>query len=250
MVASLVALIVVGTLVWYMRTKEQTAPPRVTRTTIVTSGGSAVSIAAGRSLAISPDGTRVVYIGNSGTQLFVRAIDQIDSTGIFTSASPLNQVSVSPDGQSVMFAEASTLRTMALTGGPAKTIIFGVAGYGAAWAADGTIVLPVTDRGGGLHRVPAGGGEITTLTRPDTEHGELAQVWPAMLPGGRAVLFTITATTGGLDAAQIAVLDLVSGTSRVLVRGGSDAHYVPGGFSSPESSDRTRTSATWTRPVA
>ena len=227
-IASFAALIVVGALAWSIRTEEQTAPPRVTRTTIVTSGGSAVSIAVGRSLAITPDGTRVVYIGNSGTQLFVRAIDQFDSTAIFTSLSPLNQVSVSPDGQSVVFAEGNTLRTIALTGGPAKTIISGIAGYGAAWAADGTIVLPVTDRGG-LHRVPAGGGDVTTLTRPDAEHGELAHVWPAVLPGGRAVLFTITATTGGLDAAQIAVLDLVSGTSRVLVRGGSDAHYVPGG---------------------
>ena len=236
-IASFAALIVVGALAWSILTEEQTALPRVTRTTIVTSGGSAVSIAAGRSLAITPDGTRVVYIGNSGTQLFVRAIDQFDSTPIFTSLSPLNQVSVSPDSQSVVFAEGNTLRTIALTGGPAKTIISGIAGYGAAWAADGTIVLPVTDRGG-LHRVPAGGGDVTTLTRPDAEHGELAHVWPAMLPGGRAVLFTITATTGGLDAAQIAVLDLVSLTSRVLVRGGSDAHYVPGGFSSPESPDR------------
>jgi hypothetical protein len=235
-VASLVALIVVGALARYVwkGPPAQTAPPRVTRTTIVTSGGSAVFIAAGRSLAITPDGTRVVYIGNNGTQLFVRAIDQFDSTPLFTSLSPLNQVSVSPDGQSVVFAEGNTLRTIAFTGGPAQTVIPGIAGYGAAWAADGTIVLPVTDRGG-LHRVPDGGGEVTTLTRPDTEHGELAHVWPAMLPGGRAVLFTITATTGGLDAAQIAVLDLVSLTSRVLVRGGSDAHYVAGGFSSPES---------------
>jgi serine/threonine-protein kinase len=50
-----------------------------------------------------------------------------------------------------------------------------------------------------------------------------------MLPGGRAVLFTITALTGGLEAAQVAVLDLQTGMRRVLVRGGSHAHYVPSG---------------------
>jgi serine/threonine-protein kinase len=49
------------------------------------------------------------------------------------------------------------------------------------------------------------------------------------LPGGRAVLFAITAATGGLDAAQVAVLDLQSGTRKILVRGGSHAHYVPSG---------------------
>ena len=65
------------------------------------------------------------------------------------------------------------------------------------------------------------------LTRPDRAQGEADHFWPEMLPGGRAVLFTITALTGGLDAAQVAVLDLQTGTRTVLVRGGSHAHYVP-----------------------
>jgi serine/threonine-protein kinase len=42
------------------------------------------------------------------------------------------------------------------------------------------------------------------------------------------MLFTITAATGGL-AAQVAVLDLATGTYKVVVRGGSHAHYVPSG---------------------
>ena len=43
------------------------------------------------------------------------------------------------------------------------------------------------------------------------------------------MLFTITALTGGLDAAQVAVLDLQTGMRTILVRGGSNAHYVPSG---------------------
>ncbi len=50
-----------------------------------------------------------------------------------------------------------------------------------------------------------------------------------MLPDGRAVLFTITALTGGLGAAQVAILDLQTGKRQVLLRGGSHAHYVPSG---------------------
>jgi serine/threonine-protein kinase len=50
-----------------------------------------------------------------------------------------------------------------------------------------------------------------------------------MLPGGRVLLFTITAVTGGLDAASVAVLDLQTGTRTVLLRGGSHAHYVQAG---------------------
>ena len=50
-----------------------------------------------------------------------------------------------------------------------------------------------------------------------------------MLPGGRAVLFTVIATTGGIEAAQVAVLDLTTDKIHVLMRGGSHAHYVSSG---------------------
>ena len=70
---------------------------------------------------------------------------------------------------------------------------------------------------------------MTVLTRPDRAQGEADHFWPEMLPGGRAVLFTITALTGGLDAAQVAVLDLQTGMRRILVRGGSHAHTCPSG---------------------
>ena len=81
----------------------------------------------------------------------------------------------------------------------------------------------------GLQRVSAAGGSIDVLTRPDREHGEADHLWPEILPGGHAVLFTITSQTGGLDAAQVAVRDLRTGTQKILVRGGSDAHYVTSG---------------------
>ena len=73
----------------------------------------------------------------------------------------------------------------------------------------------------------ATGGAVTVLTRPASERGERDHLWPEMLPGGRAVLFTITAATGGLEASQVAVLDLETGTYQVLVPGGNHAHYVP-----------------------
>ena len=120
---------------------------------------------------------------------------------------------------------------MALTGGPAVTILnTGLGGSsGATWAPDDTIIFATPDPATGLQRVSAGGGDVAVLTRPAQARGELDHLWPEMLPGGRAVLFTITATTGGPDAAQVAVLDLATGTPRVLMRGGSHAHYVPSG---------------------
>lgn len=81
----------------------------------------------------------------------------------------------------------------------------------------------------GLQRVSAEGGDFTVLSRPVPGRGELDHVWPEMLPGGRAVLFTITAITGGVDASQVAVLDLATRTHKIVMRGGSHAHYVPTG---------------------
>jgi dipeptidyl aminopeptidase/acylaminoacyl peptidase len=81
----------------------------------------------------------------------------------------------------------------------------------------------------GLQRVSAAGGEPTVLTKPDRERGEGDHFWPEFLPGGEAVLFTITPANGSIENAQVAVLDLKSGTSKVLIRGGSHAHYVPTG---------------------
>ena len=43
------------------------------------------------------------------------------------------------------------------------------------------------------------------------------------------MLFTITAREGGLDAAQIGVLDLSTGVRKTLVKGGTHGRYVDSG---------------------
>ena len=145
----------------------------------------------------------------------------------------MNYVFVSPDGRLVGFVEGGTIKKVALTGGPVTTILETSPGGsdGATWAPDDTIIFATTDRGAtGLQRVSAEGGDVTPLTWPDKARGELDHSWPEMLPGGRAVLFTITATlTGGLDAAQVAMLDLVTKKTTMLIPGGSHAHYVKSG---------------------
>ncbi len=73
-----------------------------------------------------------------------------------------------------------------------------------------------------------GGGELEVLTTPDGERRELDHFWPEILPGGQAVLFTIS-TPGGMQNWQIAVLSLESGDYDVLVPGGSNPRYVPTG---------------------
>ena len=56
--------------------------------------------------------------------------------------------------------------------------------------------------------------------------GTLLSHW---LPGGRSLLFKIVPEHGGLDAAKIAILDLVTGATRTVLEGGYAARYVDSG---------------------
>ena len=66
------------------------------------------------------------------------------------------------------------------------------------------------------------------MTRPDPARGEADHLFPEALPGGRAVLFTISSRTGGSDASSIAVYDLDTNTQTIVMPGGSHAQFVPG----------------------
>ena len=67
------------------------------------------------------------------------------------------------------------------------------------------------------------------LTTPDPARGEADHILPEFLPDGQNLLFTITKASGGLDAAEIALLNLQTGKQTMLLRGGSHARYLPTG---------------------
>ena len=238
-VAGVVLVVAAGTgaAVWVATRPAPPVPPRVSRLLVESPDAAGLTISPNdRDLAATPDGSRVVYVGNRGTQLFVRALDSFAPMTVFTGA-PLGPF-VSPDSQWIGFVDGTNLlKKVAVTGG-SPVVLTTIDGYprGATWAQDDAIIFATQNGTTGLQHVAAAGGPATVLTRPDRAKGETDHVWPEVLPGGRAVLFTITAVTGGLEAAQVAALDLQTGTRRVLLRGGSHAHYVPG---ERGSSDRT-----------
>jgi eukaryotic-like serine/threonine-protein kinase len=231
-VVGLVALAAAGLGGYVVRFMTPTATGAVTRLAI-TASPSAAPIVTGvdRDLAITPDGTRVVYVGANG-QMFLRALDQMEPMPLTGLGSPTGPF-VSPDGLWIGFFNANTmLSKVAITGGPPLQLwnLAGSLSRGGTWGSDGTIVF-ATDGATGLMRVPAeGGGAATPLTMPNREQGESDHLWPEFLPGGRAVLFTITSSRGGLESAQVAALDLKTGQQKILVRGGSHAHYLPSGY--------------------
>ena len=67
--------------------------PRVSRLFIATYRDRRADPYRQQDLAIAPDGSRVVYVGNSGTQLFVRALDTLEPVVVFTSANGAGRLS-------------------------------------------------------------------------------------------------------------------------------------------------------------
>ncbi len=154
------------------------APARMVRTSIQTSGATALvtNPGAAGSLAITPDGSRIVY--TAAGQLVVRRLDQFEPDALTGLGSP-TQPFISPDGQWVGFFDGMVLKKVAITGGPPVTVVQdntpSGGPLGATWSADGTIVYAGAI-GGGLRRVAAAGGQAETLTTPDRAQGEVRHV--------------------------------------------------------------------------
>ena len=225
--AFLVAGAAAGSAVWIA---TRPSPARVTRTTIQTSGATAfvnTQRSAGGNLAITPDGSRVVY--TAAGQLVVRRLDQFEPTTLSDLSSP-TQPFIDPTGQWVGFFDGMVLKKVAITGGPAVTVFrdSNPSGgpLGATWGPDGTIVYAGA-AAAGLKRVSAAGGEAESLTTLDPAQGEVRHLRPFFLPGGRALLFTIFYVKGP-ESARIAVLDLQTGARTVLLAG-NHARYLPSG---------------------
>lgn len=68
---------------------------------------------------------------------------------------------------------------------------------GGSWGEDDTIVFATNITSTGLQLVPAAGGAPVSLTTPDRSKGEVDHLFPEWLPGGAAVLFTITGMAPG-----------------------------------------------------
>ena len=202
---------------WAMRPEA----PRIVRTSVVLS-----SAATPNELAITPDGAHIVYTRNNQSQLVVRALDELEPRPLI-GGSNIRGLSASPDSRSVLYTDGDMLMKMALSGGAAVPLTrVDAPARGTAWLADGTIVFATANGTTGLQRVAASGGEATVLTRPDPKLGEADHIAPTPLPGGRAVLFTITSSTGELP--QIAMMDLETGERKILLRG-SEARYLDSG---------------------
>ncbi len=191
-----------------------------------------------RPLALSPDGTQLVYVATNleapadpygdRTQLQVRSLDSAivrDLPGTAGATQPF----FSLDGRWVgFFTGADELKKISLAGGNPVTLMGQTNGAGwgfGVWIEDGTIIFgtPVS----GLRRVSAEGGAVTDLTALDAAQGERNHSFPALVPSSRAVLFSVRYRDS--DNVRIDAVRLDSGERRVVMENASIPHVLSSG---------------------
>jgi serine/threonine-protein kinase len=187
-----------------------------------------INIITHTAIAISPDGSRIVYAAKG--KLYQRRMESFDPepiAGTDDGSSPF----FSPDGRWVGFFGGGKLKKVAVAGGVPVGLADMSDNRGGTWTKDGTIIYSPSGRGG-LFRIRSDGGEPQQLTTVDSAQNERTHRWPQCLPDGKTVLFII----GKMDSpdyyedAAIASVNLETGARKIIMKGASTVAYLPTGY--------------------
>src|SRR6266403_1158622 len=182
-------------------------------------------------VAISPDGSRLAYIGGPRSQLLIRPRSQLHAIAVPGTEGATTPF-FSPDGKHVGFLREHIVQIASVSGGPPITVSDSLTGVaGASWGPDNFIYAD----GNSLVRVEAKAGAMPRwFTTLDTAGREVHHSWPDVLPNGKGVLFTVgfsgrNGVKGGTSYA-IAVADISSGKHRVILDDAMYARYATPGY--------------------
>ena len=205
---------------------SSTQPHPPLRFSISLPGDDSIGEYLGPSVAFSPDGRRLAYVGNHGAErsIYVRSLDSFESVQVADTQGGSGPF-FSPDGEWIGFIADSKLKKVPVGGGHAQVLCDVAFTGGASWGPDDTIVY-TPNFNVGLFAISASGGKPHRLTATDTHQGEF-HLLPEFLPDGREALFTVW-NGGSFDHSRIAILSLNTGKWRVVFDGGWSARYAPG----------------------
>ena len=173
----------------------------------------------GVSIAVSPDGARIVYVGSAenGSRLWIRERDKLQSVPLLGSENARSPF-FAPDGRGIGFVTADRqLKVVSKVGDPPLTIVGAdVYRLGGAWGVDGYVYFSTAS---GLMRKQATGGGVPEQVTSSEPEGSVVVYhgWPDVLPNGKGALFTIIRDH---LADEIAVVDFATGRVQVLAEGG------------------------------
>jgi len=202
---------------------------QVLRLSVDLGENASINATRGASIALSPDGSRLVYVVGEPlvkSQLAALQLDQpkaVTLAGTEGGEAPF----FSPEGKSIGFFADKKLKRLDLGGVEPVTLCDAPSAREGSWGDDGNIVFAPLNNSG-LSRVPSSGGTPQVVTRLDREHNEFTHRYPQVLPGSSAVLFM----NGGDDATGDGTIEAFSfktGKRKVLVQAGAYGRYLPSG---------------------
>jgi Tol biopolymer transport system component len=218
---ALVAAIATAAIVWARRPAPTLGEMRFEITTPPTTG------LGGLSVAISPDGRRIVFVATSeGVQkLWMRSLDS-DRAAVLAGTDGATAPFWAPDSRTVAFFTATDnqLKRIDIENGSLNVVATVPLGTGGTWNKDGTILFSHLAGSAGISRVSAQGGQASEVTRVGKE--EPGHQFPQFLPDGRHFLYyTLDAKLPGVRVGQLDG----SETKRLLDADGP-AVFVPAGY--------------------
>ena len=178
------------------------------------------------SLALSPDGSQLVYVGSSsaGTSLYLREMNSFSDPRQLPGTEGALFAAFSPDGREIAFLTSDRLKKISIDGRSPTTLCRARSPTRASWVAAGVIYL-MEDQGRTLSQVSATGGDPTEIVSERSD-GRMTHV----LPNGRAALMT-SVSPGSIsnDYASVQALMLDTLTTKPLLSAAYDARYLPTG---------------------
>jgi Tol biopolymer transport system component len=214
-----------GALWW---TERARTPPRMV-TSILPPGKVEPQFGTNGSAVVSPDGTRIAFIGQTPERkrfIFLRPLDS-DAAQPVAGTDGARWPFWSSDSRQLGFFVGGKLKKIEAGGGPPQTVCdVAIDSRGASWWGH-TILFSPSARSA-IYRVSDSGGTPVAVTQLDRKT-EYSHRFPSFLPDGRHFLFLAqTFNAVAQQRGTIYAAEMGTPVRTLVVRANSPAHYVNG----------------------
>jgi Tol biopolymer transport system component len=189
-------LAAIAVIAWLPRGEDEARPEPIMGSIVLPENEGSLVMANDAAAAVSPDGSRIAYLGLGSARRPTVWIRELRSAATRELPGTGDAVGVfwSPDGRFVGSVADDTLRTIPVDGGPIQVLcdVTDSAWWGATWSPDGVIVF---SQQGSLYRIAATGGSPQLVLERDAPE-ELDLRFPSFLPDGDRFLYFVRRAQG------------------------------------------------------